>query len=273
MVKKQMLLVVATALLGADGGAFRRVFRIDSRTFWFPLVGVAIVCTCALPGVTRADPISIPRQQISYTYPLDFGAPGPGQGDSAQPRSDVHVNNGDPGDKLTDGMFGGTWNGTAEPVVGLNEYHGHNAGTDTGTPQPRLEFDLGGTYDLDSIEIHYYTGGLGALAGPELLEITFSTDGGVSYGAMPQVSYAGFDTTDTAGAAYYAVDTVATLAGGVTDVRMDFYQGNWSVAPGTSKWVFLQEVSFYAVPEPSTALLIGLGLTGLAAKGRRRNRS
>ncbi len=45
--------------------------------------------------------------------------------------------------------------------------------------------------------------------------------------------------------------------------------------PGTFNQIEIREVAFTGtvIPEPSTALLMGLGLTGLAAKGRRRIRS
>jgi len=162
-----------------------------------------------------------------------YGVPGPNQGDSAQPRSDVGGTgntNGDSGGELTNGIFGGSYLDPTHDTVAFNEYHGANAGTDTGDEQPRIDFDLGGTYDLNTTRIVYWTGGSGALVGPELVEISVSTDGGLTYSASPDFSYSGFDRTDT-GSIYSASDTIPIAASGVTNVRMDFFQGNYSVSP------------------------------------------
>ena len=48
--------------------------------------------------------------------------------------------NGDDGGELTNGIFGGSY-ALPHDTVAFNEYHGTNAGTDTGDPQPRIDLE------------------------------------------------------------------------------------------------------------------------------------
>ena len=67
---------------------------------------------------------------------------------------------------------------------------------------------------------------------------------------------------------------VTGLGDGVADIYLSITSpGNVIAGPGTTGTASLAGAGTVITPEPTTALLVGLGLLGLAAKGRRRSRS
>jgi hypothetical protein len=112
-----------------------------------PLI-VAIIL--ANPSALAAGRV-VPHTEVTYFYPLDFLTSGPQQGDSAQPRADVNPWYGDEtGRELADGVLP-VW--PEANLVGFNEHDGAGTGSDLGTPQPRIEFDLGAPRALASLSI------------------------------------------------------------------------------------------------------------------------
>ncbi|MDP7661659.1 MAG: PEP-CTERM sorting domain-containing protein, partial [Gammaproteobacteria bacterium] len=105
----------------------------------------------------------------------------------------------------------------------------------------------------------------------------------------------GLDCTGSEMGHLFNVDGISSSSMGLfTNVQSDGYWSGTEYAPLTSfAWYFdfhygnqgsiFKSNSYYAlavrdgdiapIPEPSAAVLLGLGLSGLAASGRRRNRS
>lgn len=178
-------------------------------------------------------------QLATYVYPVDVA----GYGYSTPPNADPTYYKDDTGHDLTDGPF--TYVGQAPASV--DGTVGWNNGTSVD-----IAFDLGGEQELDKILIGYnfYTScGVGA---PDDVQIALSTDG--VFDTEPFTTHTGFTGIDFRNDLF--IDIGGELA---SHVMLRFDGGGTS----TGKHV-IDEVAFFAIPEPSTLMLAVLGLLGLA---------
>ena len=161
----------------------------------------------------QLDHVPIDHSNITYSYPgqQPRGVEVPAYGDST-------------GDQLADGLVPANTFGSGD-WVGFNELGVNGQQGDDGTPQPELAIDLGGQYNLSSTAITYLAGGSAGVYAPDSLEIRYSTDGGSSFSAAPDVVYTGFNQTSNN--TVFPVTTRIPLSGvNVTHIRMDFFQDN-----------------------------------------------
>ncbi len=202
--------------------------RLTGLCAWAMACAVMIAVS---PNAALALPI--PSGQVTYSYP--------GQ----QPRGDLNPVYGDTGGgQLSDGFFpadsfaSGNWVGYNDDVI------------QSGQPEPRIDFDLGGTYNLNSTSITYVAGGLAGILGPDSLEVRYSTNGGATYSAAPDATFTGFNQSDDNASQFPVTDTIPLAGAGVTNVRLDFIQDQ-DAGNNFSEWVFLGEVNFDGAGTPN----------------------
>jgi hypothetical protein len=135
-----------------------------------------------------------------------------------------------------------------------------------GMPVPVLTFDLGGTFNLSSVLIWNYAlgntpqGYNGNQASS--INVSFSTTGtGGAFSGAQTLSLL-IDTTPFESQSF-SIGNVAANA-----VRFEITDNHWFAGGGGDR-VGLSEVKF-AVPEPASLVLLGLGLAGVGMSRRRK---
>jgi hypothetical protein len=175
---------------------------------------------------------------------------------------------------LTDGIIGpdnwlnGTWRYLGWQDAG---YVPSDAGTDSGVAQPQLTFDLGDTYYVDSVTVHYNVdyppGSLRAnLRAPDLMTAQFSASGasGPFGGNLIETGFDDSPDGDGSGGGGQARSVTTSLGSAVANaMRLDFRTDG--------EWLFLSEVTFLgtAVPTPNPVVSrVGSGAGGTSIRIR-----
>ena len=133
---------------------------------------------------------------------------------------------------------------------------------DSGVAQPQLTFDLGGTYAVNSVTVHYTIDHIAGddtrnLRAPDVMTATFS-EAGVGGPFANPVTELGWDDSNTGDGAAPGVGdarSLTTALGGVVAnaVQLDFRTN--------AEWLFISEITFdgSVVPEPATLGSLALG--------------
>jgi len=163
----------------------------------------------------------------------------------------------------------GTGNWLPNPDIGFN---------------PEVNFDLGGSYAMDAMVIWNFYWATTTTSytnrGTKDALVEYSSDGGSSWTALPDDNGGGLETngnytidqapTDTTATSYHTSGPQLTIdLTGLGITANQFRITGLSNHGGTNNYRGLGEVRFYGVPEPSTFVLLCLGVVGLLM-GRRR---
>ena len=163
--------------------------------------------------------------------------------------------------RLTDGVTG-PWSFVNQATVGYQ----HNPPGTSETAIPMVDLNLGGTFEVKSLEVNYIIDHVSFIFAPQThMEILGSTDG-------TNFSRIGFKNDFPTVAESQAAQTT-----GVQSVVFDFGPSGTTashIRVDTRTWAtffFMSEITVNQVPEPVTVISLGFGLLGacLAFRSRR----
>ena len=211
---------------------------------------------------------------VTYAYDLSMADPGTGilttfhDAATSQDPDLTKLTDGEPGSEVGVGepptlFTNGTWVGVQNGGFG-------------GAPQPKVDFDLGGTFILESVEVTYLVEDPSFIYAPQpipdgaggnlfdAITVFTSTDGvsfdpaGASNDFNPIFGEGGDSGTGVRERRSVLVDLGGVQASHLNiDVRTPF------------TFIFLGEVTIRQVPEPASLGLLGIGALTLLARRRR----
>ena len=178
-----------------------------------------------------------------------------------QPTTATVVLGGSTNTNITSTINGSGLSGVGDILTQTHDFGGGQWISGNGTsPNVEVVFDLGGTFTVDSVHLWNFNWANGVTGwGTQRLDLSFSTDGGSTYGNT--VQNLAFTRNVHPNPIPAQTQTFAAVSG-VTHIKVS------DLVYFAGPYVGFAEIRFGAIPEPSTALLGGLGLLALLRRRR-----